>query len=158
MIHAVAHRTPLPSAQAQTSVHEASHAVASLVLGGDVLAVSILPRRHQLGVQLGGCVSRVSLRSPLQRCAAAIVALAGGQADRRVVGVYRPHRAQGDLFRVLRLVGDDPHLISRLMRASDKLVDDCWPGIVRVAEALLVFGKLDGNEVRFAIGRKVARR
>ena len=140
------------------AIHEAGHAVVSIIKGRRPGRVTIRPKGDSLGHMAPhrarfGEVYRPSLTVVAKKMA---IAYAGVAAERRAG--YHPQRYGWDHDRKLALFladdfvgGDDvsrKHLVAFAKRQAEFIVDLHWEAIEAVAAALLERETIAGDEVR----------
>ena len=126
--------------------HEAGHAVAASVLGASIKRAALDEVWTLVGV---GC--------PRARRNAAIIALAGAEAETKYCGYSLDRQAElwgvawaTDLAIAMRDL--DRAAIAPAIRQARQLVDEHWRAIEAVAQALLERGELTGVDIHALIG------
>jgi hypothetical protein len=126
--------------------HEAGHAVVARALGSKVVTVEIEPEP---------CANCLHPRGTTN---AAVVALAGDQAERRAVPESEGS-AEVD-FRTARDVAERlaPMIATELLESfrdqARALLDAQWPDVVSIAGALIARGRLTGAEIDLLIHQR----
>jgi hypothetical protein len=140
--------------------HESGHAVVAIYLGARVRYVVLREYPHP---EPGGACNFTVLRF-LQQSREVLISLAGPAAqlkvlpaemlrDQKIASAFR-HGTHGDYFAVRRAFR--PERVAGLVREAGLLVNDLWPAVASVAEALRERGRLTGEEVHalYEIGMK----
>lgn len=151
--------------------HEAGHAVVAVLLGGEVVSVTLEPDNDDLPAREGDVSIRwhhrgVSSKDLLRR--EITVCLAGPAAEMLYEG-ERPHPAtvrqwRADWEIAWQLAAQIVPDVERRMQLLELLLaslcqmldrDDCWQAVAEVADQLEAFETLEGEQVVEIVGRWV---
>ena len=135
-----------------TAIHEAGHAVVALRLGLVFDHVTTVPDDH---AETDGALHWTDLQSAgdleIAATADAIVLLAGPFAEARLIESTLHEVLAGDAAgedrEALAMLGLDDEEFVAASRDALALVEQDWPSIERVADALLEYDTLDFEEV-----------
>lgn len=124
----------------RTAIHEAAHAVVAVDLDRRVY-YALINRKTRHGYTVHHNYKR---NDPL---ACALISLAGDAAERVFYRQPKCRNSYGDMKSVIRL-GFRARTIATLKHTADLQVKQLEPHIRRVADALLVHGRLSGAQIK----------
>jgi hypothetical protein len=137
-----------------TAYHEAGHAVAAATLGGAVITSTITRKKDQFGL------TEWSLPDPVDPRKRIIVTFAGPLAHHRHnPKCFEPDAAQSDFLDIDRIVEaldlpeeQQARFKSECEQEAERLLDENWVLIERVAEALFLHRTLNGLQAKAVLG------